>query len=58
MSRRLVPTNVAAVALAVTPAAVRKMVERGRLARHGTARRALIDLAECEVLRFGQEEAA
>lgn len=58
MSRRLVPTNVAAVALAVTPGAVRKMVERGRLSRYGSARRALIDLTECESLRFGTERAA
>lgn len=56
--RRLVPTEVAAVALGVTPPAVRKMVERGRLARYGTARRALIDLIECEALRLGTERAA
>lgn len=53
MTRRLVPTAVAAVALGITPDGVRKMVERGRLARYGTLRRALVDLAECEAIRLG-----
>lgn len=48
MKRRLVPTSVAAVALGVKPASVRKLIERGRLTRYGTDRRALVDLSECE----------
>lgn len=56
--KRLVPTAVAALALGVTPAAVRQMVYRGRLTRHGSAQRALVDLGECEILRLGLERAA
>lgn len=52
MSRRLVSTEVAAVALGVTPATVRKWRERKILTRHGTRRQALVDLLECERIRF------
>lgn len=45
---RLVETAVAAVALGVTPAAVRQLIKRGHLTRYGSAKRALVDLAECE----------
>ncbi len=58
MKRRLVPTAVAAVALGITDAGVRQLVHRGRLTRYGTARRALVDLAECEAFRFGHTERA
>lgn len=54
MSRRLVPTEVAAVALGVAPATVRKWRERKILTRHGTRRRALVDLLECERIRCGE----
>lgn len=53
MSPHLVPVAVAAVALGVTPPAVRQMFRRGRLTRHGPAKRALVDLNECECLRLG-----
>lgn len=53
MSRCLVPTAVAAVALGVKPDAVRQMIRRQKLARYGTPQRALVDLAECEALRLG-----
>lgn len=46
--RLLVPADVAAVALGVTPEAVRKLAQRGRLTRHGTRRRRLYDLRECK----------
>lgn len=49
--KRLVPTDVAAIALGVTPSAVRQLFRRGRLTRHGGRQRALVDLAECETLR-------
>jgi len=52
--RRLVPTTVAAVALGVTPAAVRQMIHRGTLTRYGTQKRALVDLTECEIRRMGE----
>lgn len=47
-ARTMVSTDVAAVALRITPAAVRKLFERGHLTRYGTAKRALVDLAECD----------
>lgn len=52
MNRRLVPSAVAAIALGVQPATVRQLIARGRLTRHGSARRALVDLAECEARIF------
>lgn len=52
--RRLVPTDVAAVALGVRPATVRQMFRRGKLTRYGAARCALVDLAECETIRHGE----
>lgn len=54
MSGRLVPTDVAAVALGITPAGVRQLFKRGVLTRYGTVKRALVDLAECEVRRIGK----
>lgn len=42
----LVPTAVAAHALGVTPDAVRMLRRRGKLTRHGTKQRALVDLDE------------
>lgn len=55
MSRRLVPTAVAAVALGVKPDAVRQMIRREKLTRYGSPKRALVDLAECELLRLTSE---
>ncbi len=46
----LVPTIVAAAALGCAEATVRSYRHRGRLTRYGTARRALVDLAEVEAL--------
>jgi hypothetical protein len=54
MTRKLVPTEVAAVALGITPAGVRQLVRRGQLSRYGTVKRALVDLAECEARRLGE----
>lgn len=51
---KLVATDVAAVALGVTPGAVRLMFHRGILTRYGTAKRALVDLAECEARQIGK----
>lgn len=46
----LVPVELAALALGVKPVTVRAYFRRGKLTRHGTERRALVDLAECEKL--------
>ena len=54
MTRYLVPTAVAAVALGITPAGVRQLIRRGILTRHGTVKRALVDLGECERRRCGE----
>jgi hypothetical protein len=54
VKRRLVPTAVAAVALGVTPAAVRQLIKRGHLTRYGDRKRALVDLAECEIRSLGE----
>lgn len=51
---RLVPTDVAAVALSITPDGVRQLIRRGRLTRYGTRKRALVDLAECEARAEGK----
>jgi excisionase family DNA binding protein len=53
----LVPTDIAAAALGVKRGTVRKLIQRGRLTRYGTAKRALVDLTECEALRLGIEAA-
>jgi hypothetical protein len=42
----LVPTDVAALALGITPGGVRILAHRGRLRQYGTPRRRLYDLAE------------
>lgn len=47
-ARTMVTTDVAAVALRITPAAVRQLFARGHLTRYGTPKRALVDLAECD----------
>lgn len=56
--RKLVPTSVAAAALGVQPATVRKLRERGLLRRYGSKTKALYDLAECErlMLRVDRHE--
>ena len=46
MKRRLVDTEVAALALGVRPVTIRVMGFRGRLTRYGTASRAKWDLDE------------
>lgn len=48
MKKTLIPTDVAALALGVTPAAIWQAFRRGHLTRYGTAKRALVDLAECQ----------
>ncbi len=58
MRRRLVPTDVAAVALGITPAGVRQLIKRRRLTRYGTVKRALVDLGECEGRVLNDDEAA
>lgn len=50
----LVPTDVAAAALGVTPVAIRLMFYRGTLTRYGTRKRALVDLAECEARQLSK----
>jgi hypothetical protein len=50
MNQRFVPTDVAAAALGVKPATVRQWRKRKLLSRHGTPRRALVDLLECEAI--------
>lgn len=52
MNRRLVTADVAAAALGIQPATVRQLFKRGKLTRHGSPRRALVDLAECEARIF------
>lgn len=42
----LVPTAVAATALGITPDAIRLLRHRGKLSRHGTKQRALVDIDE------------
>jgi len=44
--RRLVDTKAAAVALGVTPGAIRQMASRGKLTRYGTKQRAQYDVDE------------
>ncbi|MFC6017227.1 helix-turn-helix domain-containing protein [Plantactinospora solaniradicis] len=46
MTKRLVPTDLAALALGVKEATVRKMASRGTLTRYGTKQRARYDLDE------------
>ncbi|MER6086300.1 MerR family transcriptional regulator [Streptomyces sp. NPDC001833] len=43
---RTVPTELAALAMGVTPATIRKWASRGKLTRHGGPRRAEYDLDE------------
>jgi hypothetical protein len=49
-----VTTDVAAVALGVTPGAIRLMFHRGQLTRYGTKKIALVDLGECEIRAEGR----
>ena len=44
--KRMVPTELAALAVGVTEATIRKWASRGKLTRYGTARRAMYDLDE------------
>lgn len=46
----LVPTAVAAHALGVTPDAIRMLRRRGKLTRHGSKQRALVDVDELMAL--------
>ena len=46
MSRRLVPTQLAALAAGVPEATIRKWASRGKLTRYGRAGRAQYDLDE------------
>lgn len=48
MNPTLVPTEVAAAACGVKPGTIRLWVHRGYLTRYGTAKKALVDLTECE----------
>ena len=50
MPERLIDTETAAVALAVTARRIRQLVATGRLTNKGTTRRILVPLSE--VLRF------
>lgn len=50
----LVPTAVAAHALGVTPDAIRLLRHRGKLTRHGTKQRALVDIDELTELAAGR----
>lgn len=54
----LIETRLAALALNVTPEAVRKMCERGILTRHGTKTRALYDLEELTALAIRRDTRA
>lgn len=53
--RRTVPTELAALAMGVTPATIRKWASRGKITRHGGPQRAEYDLDELFVLA-GQGE--
>jgi predicted site-specific integrase-resolvase len=44
--RRLVPTNVAALAAGVSEATIRKWVSRGKITRYGTPGRSEFDIEE------------
>ncbi|WP_228983665.1 hypothetical protein [Streptomyces sp. DH12] len=52
-ARRTLPTRLAAVAVGVSEATVRKWASRGKLTRHGTATRAEYDLEELTLLAAG-----
>ncbi|AJT63823.1 hypothetical protein [Streptomyces chattanoogensis] len=56
--RRTVPTQLAALALDVPPATVRKWASRGRLTRYGTQARAEYDLDELFALHDKRQAAA
>jgi hypothetical protein len=51
----LVPTAVAAHALGVTPDAIRLLRHRGKISRHGTKQRALVDLEELAALDYRRQ---
>ncbi|TSB26771.1 hypothetical protein OG422_04505 [Streptomyces sp. NBC_01525] len=44
--RRTVPTELAALALGVSPATIRKWASRGKITRYGSPQRAAYDLDE------------
>ncbi|MCT4356219.1 MerR family transcriptional regulator [Streptomyces sp. Je 1-79] len=50
---RTVPTELAALAMGVPPATIRKWASRGKLTRHGTPQRAEYDLEELRALAAG-----
>ncbi|MFF4310892.1 MerR family transcriptional regulator [Streptomyces sp. 900105755] len=52
---RTVPTELAALAMGVTQATIRKWASRGKLTRHGGPRRAEYDLDELFALARGSE---
>lgn len=48
--RRTIPTELAALAMGVSPATIRKWASRGKLTRHGGPQRAEYDLDELRAL--------
>lgn len=54
--RRLVTTALAALALGISEAGVRKLASRGKLTRHGTPQRARYDIDELTRLRHPDED--
>ncbi|MFF4898578.1 hypothetical protein [Streptomyces sp. NPDC001068] len=54
---RTVPTELAALAMGVTPATIRKWASRGKITRHGGPRRAEYDLDELFALARQGERA-
>lgn len=56
MNSRRIPTRVAAIALGVAEATIRKMASRGQLTRYGTPQRAEYDLEELEELAARRAE--
>ncbi|MEW2636205.1 hypothetical protein AB0903_32325 [Streptomyces sp. NPDC048389] len=53
--RRTVPTELAALAMGVSPATIRKWASRGKITRHGGPQRAEYDLDELFALARGGE---
>ena len=57
--RHTVPTSLAALAAGVSESTIRKWASRGKLTRHGSARRAEYDLVELgELVRQAHAESA
>ncbi|MFE1321143.1 hypothetical protein [Kitasatospora phosalacinea] len=53
-NRRIIPTELAALAMGVTEATVRKWASRGRITRYGDRRHAKYDLDELLSMRRGK----